>query len=36
MVPMADINIIHEDQDYVNAHKQEIVDRYIDVFTNAQ
>lgn len=36
MVPMDDINIIQEDQEYVNDHKQEIVDRYIEVFTNAQ
>lgn len=34
MKPLNEINVITEDTDYVSSHKQEIVDRYIDMFTS--
>jgi iron(III) transport system substrate-binding protein len=34
MKPLDEINVITEDTDYVSSHKQEIVDRYIDMFTS--
>ncbi|MBS4206573.1 ABC transporter substrate-binding protein [Bacillus sp. FJAT-50079] len=36
MTPLADINIIEEDEDYVKEHRDDIVKKYIDVFTEAQ
>jgi len=34
MTPLDKINMIDEDTDYVSAHKSEIVERYISVFTS--
>ena len=34
MIPMSEINIIEEDIPYVSTHKQEIVDRYTEIFTD--
>lgn len=34
MKPLSEINVITEDTEYVSSHKQEIVDRYIDMFTS--
>ncbi|MGM1049444.1 MAG: ABC transporter substrate-binding protein [Bacillota bacterium] len=36
MKPLADINMIDEDTDYVSSHKSQIVERYIDVFTSTK
>ncbi|MCF6464370.1 ABC transporter substrate-binding protein [Clostridium sp. Cult2] len=36
MTPFEDIYLIEEDVDYVNEHKQEIVERYIEIFTSLQ
>lgn len=36
MMPLEDIYTIEEDVDYVNEHKDEIVERYIDLFTSLQ
>ncbi|NLK28829.1 MAG: extracellular solute-binding protein [Clostridiales bacterium] len=34
LTPMSDIYVIEEDIPYVNEHKQEIVDKYVDIFTS--
>ena len=36
MTPMADIKTIEEDIPYVSSHKQDIVDKYTDIFTTIQ
>jgi len=36
MTPMADIYMIQEDIPYVSTHKQEMVDHYMDIFTDLQ
>ena len=36
MTPMSDIKIIEEDIPYVSAHKQELVDKYTEIFTDLQ
>ncbi|MCK9525564.1 MAG: extracellular solute-binding protein [Limnochordia bacterium] len=36
MTPVADIYVIEEDIPYVASHKQEIVDRFTDIFTRLQ
>ncbi len=36
MIPMSDIKVIEEDIPYVSGHKQEIVDRYMETFTDLQ
>lgn len=36
MTPMADIYVIEEDIPYVASHKQEIVDRFTEIFTRLQ
>lgn len=36
MTPLKDINIIKEDEAYVQAHKSEIVEKYTDLFTSLQ
>lgn len=36
LTPMESINIITEDEKYVNEHKQEIVDKYVEIFTSKQ
>lgn len=36
MVPMSEINVIEEDIPYVSTHKQEIVDKYTEIFTDLQ
>ena len=36
MTPMSDIYVIEEDIPYVSTHKQEIVDKYMDIFTDLQ
>lgn len=36
MIPMSDINVIEEDIPYVSGHKQEIVDKYTEIFTDLQ
>ena len=36
MKPFNEINVIEEDIPYVSTHKQEIVDRYTDIFTDLQ
>lgn len=34
MTPLADINVIYEDNDYIQQHKDEIVARYMDKYTD--
>ncbi len=36
MIPMSDIYVIEEDIPYVSSHKQEIVDRFTDIYTSLQ
>ena len=36
MTPLADINIINEDAEYVEKNRDKIVEQYIDVFTSTQ
>lgn len=36
MTPMSDIYVIEEDIPYVSSHKQEIVDKYTEIFTDLQ
>lgn len=36
MTPMSEINVIEEDIPYVSTHKQEIVDKYTEIFTDLQ
>lgn len=36
MKPFSEINVIEEDIPYVSEHKQEIVDRYTEIFTDLQ
>lgn len=36
MKPFDEINLIYEDMEYVHSHKDEIINRYMDIFTNAQ
>lgn len=36
MTPMSEIYVIEEDIPYVSEHKQEIVDKYTDIFTSIQ
>lgn len=36
MIPMSEIYAIEEDIPYVSSHKQEIVDRYTEIFTDLQ
>ena len=36
MTPMSDIYVIEEDIPYVSSHKQELVDRYTEIFTDLQ
>lgn len=36
MTPMSEINMIEEDIPYVSTHKQEIVDKYTEIFTDLQ
>lgn len=36
MTPMSEIKIIEEDIPYVSSHKQEIVDKYTEIFTDLQ
>lgn len=36
MTPMEDIYQIYEDEEYVREHRDEIIDKYIDIFTDAQ
>jgi iron(III) transport system substrate-binding protein len=36
MKPLADINVKEEDYDYVNKHKDEIVQKYNEIFVNSQ
>ena len=36
MKPMEDVKRIEEDRDYVNSHKNEIVEKYTDIFTSIQ
>lgn len=36
MTPLADIYVIEEDIPYVSSHKQELVDRYTEIFTDLQ
>lgn len=36
MTPLADIYVIEEDIPYVSAHKQELVDKYTEIFTDLQ
>lgn len=36
MTPMEDINIILEDEDYVKDNRDELIEKYIDVFTSVQ
>ncbi len=36
MTPMEDIYLIYEDEEYVRDHRDEIIDKYIEIFTSAQ
>ena len=36
MTPLADIYVIEEDIPYVSSHKQELVDRYTEIFTDLE
>lgn len=36
MTPVSDIKVIEEDIPYVSSHKQEIVDKFTDIFTSLQ
>lgn len=36
MTPMEDIYQIFEDEEYVSSHRDELIEKYIDVFTDAQ
>ncbi|MDD3252826.1 MAG: ABC transporter substrate-binding protein [Lachnospiraceae bacterium] len=36
MTPMSDIKVIEEDIPYVSSHKQDLVDKYMDIFTSIQ
>ena len=36
MTPMSDIKVIEEDIPYVSEHKQEMVDKYTEIFTDLQ
>lgn len=36
MIPMSDIYVIEEDIPYVSSHKQELVDRFTDIYTSLQ
>lgn len=36
MTPFEDINVIDEDEEYVEENRDEILDQYMDVFTDAQ
>ena len=36
MKPIDQINVKVEDTSYISSHKQEIVDRYIDMFTSLE
>ena len=36
MTPISEIYVIEEDIPYVSQHKQEIVDKYTDIFTSIQ
>ncbi|WP_210469860.1 ABC transporter substrate-binding protein [Sporosarcina sp. 6E9] len=36
MTPLSDINIIEEDEEYVKDNRDEIIEKYIDVFTSVQ
>lgn len=36
MVPMSEINVIEEDIPYVSSHKEELADKYTEIFTDLQ
>ena len=36
MTPMSEIKVIEEDIPYVSSHKQELADKYMDIFTSIQ
>lgn len=36
MTPLSEIHVIEEDEDYVKENRDEIIEKYIDVFTDAQ
>ena len=36
MVPMSEINVIEEDIPYVSSHKEELADKFTEIFTDLQ